>query len=137
MRYRLFFDPNTAIIFDVPHNKGVHEALAWAGELQKAGLPLEVVNTARMTIKGLEQAYIESVVPSVYRKYRIRRIFGTNRRSGSFFGRQVPALLVTDPTHETPGDVYPHEDSSGRIVTISDFLKQFTASKARPGTQKV
>jgi hypothetical protein len=37
------------------------------------------------------------------------------------FGRAVPALLISDPSHKTPGDVYPH-DEAGRIVTIHDFL---------------
>lgn len=136
MRYRLFFDPDITLIFDRPHNTGVREALVQVSELQRAGAPLEIVNTARMTAKGLQQAYIEAMVPSVYRKYRIRRVFGTNRRSGTFFGRQVPALLITDPTHETPGDVFPHEEQSGRIVTISDFLKEFTTSKVRNSEQK-
>jgi hypothetical protein len=122
LKYELFYDPDLSIIFDThPQNKGVRDVLEHIDEFRKDGRPIEKRNTAKMSATDLEQAYIRAIMPSVYRKYRVRRIFGSNRQAGLFFGRGVPALLISDPTHKTPGDVYPR-DEAGRIVTIHDFL---------------
>jgi hypothetical protein len=131
MKYELFYDPDVATIFDThPQNKGVRDVLEHIDDLRKEGVLVEKRNTAKMSATDLEHAYIRAIVPSVYRKYRVRRMFGSNRQAGLFFGRGVPALVVTDPTHKTPGDVYPHEQT-GRIVTIQDFLTELLAAKKK------
>lgn len=124
LKYELFYDPNLSVIFDThPQNKGVRDVLEHIDNFRKEGVPIEKRNTAKMSATDLEHAYIRAILPSVYRKYRVRRIFGSNRQAGLFFGRGVPALLISDTTHKTPGDVYPHE-KAGRIVTIHDFLTE-------------
>ncbi|SRR6266446_6324022 len=130
LKFELFYDPDLSIIFDThPQNKGVRSVLEHIDDFRKKGAPIEKRNTAKMSATDLEHAYIRATVPSVYRKYRVRRIFGTNRQAGLFFGRHVPALLISDPTNKTPGDVYPH-DEAGRIVTIHDCLTQLITTKA-------
>lgn len=121
LKYELFYDPDVSMIFEThPQNKGVRDVLAHLDEFRK-NIPIQERNTAKMSAKDLDSAYIRAIQPSVYRKYRVRRIFGTNRQAGIFFGRQVPALLISDLGNRTPGHIYPHEEG-GRIVTIQDFL---------------
>ena len=121
LKYELFYDHDVSMIFDThPQNKGVRDVLAHLDEFRKS-IPIRERNTAKMSAKDLDSTYIRAIQPSVYRKYRVRRIFGTNRQAGIFFGRQVPALLISDPTNKTPGHIYPHEEG-GRVVTIQDFL---------------
>jgi hypothetical protein len=129
LKYELFYDPDVSTIFVThPQNKGVRDVLEHIDNFRNEGVPIEKRNTAKMSATDLEHAYIRAILPSVYRKYRVRRIFGSNRQAGLFFGRGVPALLISDPTHKTPGDVYPHEQA-GRIVTIHDFLTELLAAK--------
>jgi hypothetical protein len=131
LKYELFYDPDAPTIFDTfPQNKGIREVLEHVDDFRKEGVPIEKRNTAKMSATDLEHAYIRAIVPSVYRKYRVRRMFGSNRQAGLLFGREVPALLVSDPTHKTPGDVYPH-DQAGRIVTIHDFLTELRAAQRK------
>lgn len=68
----------------------------------------------------LGQAYDSAVTASIWKQYAIRKIFGTNKASASFFGRGLPALLVFEGEH--PAHVYPHEERRG-IVTIRDYLE--------------
>ena len=41
----------------------------------------------------LTEAYTKALLPSVWYKYRIRTVFGTNRNSGCFFDKEQPDLL--------------------------------------------
>ena len=136
LTYELFYDPDLSTVF-VTHaqNDGVRDVLERLDDFRKKGLAIEGRNTAKMSATDLEHAYIRAILPSVYRKYRVRRIFGSNRQAGLFFGRGVPALLISDPTHKTPGDVYPHEEA-GRIVTIHDFLTELLSTNAPTTEQK-
>ncbi len=70
-----------------------------------------------MSETQLTDAYVRSIMPSVFNKYKVRTIFGTNRKSGIFFGRQQPALLVEGDIW----DIYPHENK-GKKVLIESFL---------------
>lgn len=81
-------------------------------------LTFNIVDTADKTENEMIDLYSRAVMPSVWKKYRIRKIFGTNRQSGIFFGREQPALLLE-------GDVwgiYPHEQDK-KLVTIENFLE--------------
>lgn len=64
--------------------------------------------------------YSKAWAPSVVKKYKIRKVFGTHRNPGSFFG-EVPALLAYEDNAQHPADVFPH-DKHGRLVTIEEFL---------------
>jgi hypothetical protein len=128
LAFELFYEPDLSRIFDThSSNKGIRDVLVHINDFRKKGIPIKVRDTARMSATDLEHAYSRAIVPSANHKYRIRTIFGTIRRAACFFGRQVPALLVSDPTHENPGDIYPHE-KGGRIITIYEFLKEIPAT---------
>lgn len=88
---------------------------------QEQGIESEVIDVTRWSGAELERAYESAVIPSVWNRYRIRKVFGTNSSSASFFGRGVPALLVYEG--ERPVHVFPHEEL-GEVVTICDYLQQ-------------
>jgi len=84
-------------------------------------LEYSIIDTADMTESELTEAYTKALLPSVWHKYRIRTVFGTNRNSGCFFGKEQPALLLE-------GDIwgiYPHE-KDGKKVLMETFLANLT-----------
>jgi hypothetical protein len=87
------------------------------------GVDYELKDTSNMTDEELYDAYMKAAMPSVIKKFKIRRIFGTRKSSGVFFGRQVPALLVYEGDLRFPMDVYPKVER-GKQVSIEDFLKE-------------
>ncbi len=123
MKLVLYYDSDTEPL-QAPANAGFQEALSVAQALQQKGSPIQLVNTIRLNQEELQKAYFDAVVASVQKKYRIRQVFGSRRRSGWFFGRGVPALLVYGHSQKVPDEVYPHE-RTGRIVTIKEFLESF------------
>jgi hypothetical protein len=66
--------------------------------------------------------YEKAYRPSVFKRYKIRRVFGSHRRSGIYFGIK-PALLVYEEESPYPTDVYPH-DIHGKVIAIEDFLRK-------------
>lgn len=90
--------------------------------LEKLGVAWEAIDTAPMPADQLSDLYLESTLPTAYRKYHVRQVFGSKRHSGFLFGKGVPALLVYEPGGRYPSDVYPHR-AGDRIVTIRTFLE--------------
>ncbi|MGI0102406.1 MAG: hypothetical protein ACREA7_07410 [Nitrosotalea sp.] len=86
-------------------------------------LDYEIVDTSKMTEKERQNAYGKVIGPSVYNKYEVRRVFGTNRQSGLLFGKEQPALLVEGDVWE----IFPHR-KSGREVSIEKFLENLSKS---------
>jgi hypothetical protein len=116
MKRVLYFNP-AEISTGMDRNKGIETVLAKAQEFQ-----LELIETSRIPHEALRNEYTRAIMPSVWKKYRIRQIFGSRRHSGFMFGRNVPALLIeNDPRGIGPEDVYPHE-KDGRVITIYEFL---------------
>lgn len=85
---------------------------------------MEFVDTAQLPERARIEAYSRVALPAVYRHYEVKRMLGTNRRSGCFFGAEVPALLVMGT--DSPGDTYPHRKGD-KIVTIRSFLTDLLA----------
>lgn len=115
----------------VEHNAGLEDVAALLERVGARGIPVEVLDTSGWDARKLEEAYGLAVLPAVVRHsrdYSVRRVFGTRRRGGVFFGRGVPALLVFREGNRFPADVYPHDDR-GRPVTIRDFLQELLAQE--------
>ena len=108
-------------------NRAFSEAMDLLADAQKQGIRCEKIDTAELPPEKVYEAYADAWAPAVFKKFAIRRVFGTRRRSGCYFGREVPALLVYDDDREQPTDVYPHEEL-GRTVTIGEFLGDLLAS---------
>ena len=91
-------------------------------ELSKTNkLSYNIVDTANMDGSERDSLYVRAILPSVWNKYRVRTIFGTNRHSGVFFGKEQPALLVE-------GDIwgiFPHK-KDGKEISIENFLENLT-----------
>ncbi len=83
----------------------------------KKKLDYKIIDTSNMTESQLIEAYTKAILPSVFNKYRVRTVFGTNRKSGCFFGKEQPALLVEGDIW----NVYPHE-KGGKKFAIETFL---------------
>ena len=101
-------------------------------QLREVGAEYRVVGG--LTQQEREEAYVSRAVrPSVSKRYRVRRVFGTNKYSGQDFGGAVPALVVLE--NGRPVDVYPHEEQDGTIVTIRDYLERIGGGAAGGGSE--
>ena len=99
-------------------------------QVRETGVAYRVVEG--LTQQEREDAYVSRAVrPSVSKRYRVRRVFGTNKYSGQYFGGAVPALVVLE--NGRPVDVYPHEEQDGTIVTIRDYLDRIGGSAGGDG----
>ena len=114
--------------FSGERNEGIEAVPRLLERVKARGADVEFVDTAEFTEKARIEAYSRVVLPAVYRHYEIKRMLGTNRRSGCFFGAEVPALLVTDT--DSPGDTYPHRKGD-RVVTIHCYLTNLLAESGR------
>jgi len=136
MKLKLYWSTKHKLI-DVPFNKQFYEVTNLLQQLKKKGISSEVIDTDSLSDDALYTAYQNAVVPSVHWKFGIRRVFGTRRRSGCYFGREVPALLVYEEGESYPGDVYPHEEGQVRVRTIYEFLQgEITSLLAGYGSLK-
>jgi hypothetical protein len=122
MKLELYYDPENVLA--VPENEGVYaqdpERLMSA--VREAGVEYRVIAPSSLSREQLDDVYNRfAVPPSVRKRYGIRRIFGTNKYPGSFFGKGVPALVVLE--NGRPQDVFPHEEG-GKLVTIKDYLER-------------
>ncbi len=90
-------------------------------QLEKDGIEIEFVDTSSMAEKELYDVYTEASTPSVRKHFKIRQIFGSQNKSGAFFGRMQPALLVYESNGKYPSDIYPHDENGTRIL-IEEYL---------------
>ena len=117
---------------DDPANAGIEALPQLTHRLAEAAATYSVVDTGELTRQGREDAYLSRAVrPSVSKRYRVRRVFGTNKYPGQDFGGAVPALVVLEDGR--PVDVYPHEEQDGTIVTIRDYLDSLGSSAPEGG----
>lgn len=90
--------------------------------LKNNNVQLEIIDISNMSDDEIFMLYENAWKPSIYKKYKIRRVFGSHRRPGIFFGIK-PALLVFESDNKYPTDVYPH-DAHGKEITIQDFINK-------------
>lgn len=105
---------------DERFNSRFEEVPALLEQLGRKGANVQTIDPDTLSAQELYSAYTRATIPAVYKKYEVRRVFGTNRHSACWFGRHVPALVVKGDADDV-GDTYPH--MKGRtVVTIHEFL---------------
>jgi hypothetical protein len=125
----VFYYSATEVLRDLPSNAGIEKAVLRSEEMRRQGFLVELVDTNLMGPGELQGRYIESIGPSVVKKYRVRQVFGSRRRAGWLFGRGVPGLVVMHPSG-TVEDLFPHE-RAGKLVTIADFVDSLLEERAQ------
>lgn len=128
MKLKLYYSTKQHPLDD-PTNHGFSEAVDLLAFLQSQGIICEKIDTTELPNDKVYEAYAAAWHSSVSKKFGIRRVFGTRRRSGCFFGREVPALLVYEDSGRHPIDVYPQE-RLGRTITIKEYLTGLLAHSA-------
>ena len=123
----LYYDSNQQPWPTDPVNQGFDQVKKLLTLLQAKGIRCEIIDTAKMTDEEVQSIYIEVSTLASYKKFRVRRVFGSRKLSGYGFGKTVPALLVYGDEGGRPLDVYPHEELTGKTVTIEDFLRRLEA----------
>jgi len=110
-------------ILEGPENRGFEPLrimTSLARLRDEGGIESKVVDVSDWGQEALSQAYEHAVMASYTNGYAIRKVFGTNTSSASFFGKGVPALIVYDG--EKPLHVFPHDERERGLVTIRDYL---------------
>ena len=120
MRLQLYYLEED--VMDVPENRGF-DPLKINSLLRQLKEEREIDYTiiSHPSPAELDRAYQAAIICSSWNRYPIRKVFGTNKSSGSFFGRGVPALLAYEG--ERPVQVIPHEGPQGEPTTIRDYLE--------------
>lgn len=130
MELTLFYPSNLALIFQDDRNKGIESVPTLLEEFERRGAKVNKVDPTTLSDDQRFHEYSKAIIPAVYKKYEVKRVFGTNRHSACWFGLQVPALVVKR-TSDDVGDTYPHRRSPKTLVTIHDFLTAALAALAR------
>ena len=73
MQLKLYWSTKHKLI-DVPFNKQFYEVTNLLQQLKKKGISSEVIDTDSLSDDALYTAYQSAVVPSVHRKFGIRRV---------------------------------------------------------------
>jgi hypothetical protein len=123
MKLKLYYARGSEI--DSPANEGLEKALECLPHLEAKDIPVEIVDSNKLSREELRQAYFDACQPAVFKHIGVRLVFGSRRRGGGpFFGKEVPALLVYEEEQgKYPSDVYPHQKpGGGPLVTIKDFV---------------
>jgi len=127
MELTFYFPSDSAIPFDDDRNRGLDAVPALLDRLERRGVRVRRVDPLKLSAERRFEEYSKATIPAIYKKYEVKRVFGTNRHSACWFGLQVPALVVK-PTADAVGDTYPHRESGNRIVTIHEFLSVAVAT---------
>jgi len=96
MHFKLVCPSSPEAVISRPENAGCdREAVARSLEVRSADIDTyEVVDTSDMPDSDRWSIYSSQAIPAAGNRYRIRRVFASNRHPGEDFGRGTPALLV-------------------------------------------
>lgn len=101
----------------------VKEILELLEKAKKRGIKCEIRDLNGVHQGDVFKIYEKAWRPSIWKRYKLRTVFGSHRRPGIFFGKKEPALLVYEENSDYPMDVYPHDDH-GRISKIEEALRE-------------
>ena len=89
---------------------------------KQSGNEVCLIDISNLSKAEIFELYTKAWAPSVFKKYKIRTVFGSHRNPGTDFGK-VPALLVYEKGSVYAVDVFPH-DKHGKLETIENFLEK-------------
>jgi len=115
MKLELYYDKHKS------DKSEIDKLLSFLQRQKEKGKNITTIDVSSLAENERYEVYLKACTPSVFKKYQIRKVFGSNRRSGIFFG-EVPALLVYENEGSYPTDVFPH-DKHGKIETIESYLE--------------
>jgi hypothetical protein len=130
MQLTFLYPSNFAMVFQDDRNKGIEAVPALLEQLERRGAKVTRIDPNTLTQDQRIHEYSRAIIPAVYKKYEVKRIFGTNRHSACWFGVQVPALIVKRDSDDIVGDTYPHRKPPNTVVTIHDYLSVTLAALA-------
>jgi hypothetical protein len=84
-----------------PRNNGIDDVMVQPKAFRYDGCPLQLVDTAPMTQHDRRLAYIAKAMwPAATRHYEVKAMFGIGTYGGTFFGTDVPALVIESDSGE-------------------------------------
>src|SRR5260370_907091 len=113
-------------------NQGIQAVPTLLRQLEAEGYDVEFAATTALTEKERFESCAGVALPAIYKRYEVRKVLGTNRRSACWFGAEVPALHVTGA--DSVGDTYPNRKGS-RTATVHGFLTQLLAARTAKTNQ--
>ena len=128
MRYELYYDADGMVGGPVTEDFDPLKIWSLLSRLkEERAIDFKIIDVSQWSSELLNKVYEAAITASVWNRYRIRKVFGTNASSASFFGRGVPALLVFEG--DRPVHVFPHEEPTG-LVTIRAHLDKLLCGDA-------
>jgi len=123
MHFKLYYSTKVEPLYSSA-NEGFDKVWELLEKMERKGAICERIDTNGLTDEQIAETYIRSVIgPTQLKKYRVRQVFGSARRSGWLFGKQVPALVVYGSGSQVPEDIFPHA-VGGHIATIREYLEK-------------
>ncbi|MHA1907511.1 MAG: hypothetical protein ACW98Y_09480 [Candidatus Thorarchaeota archaeon] len=122
MHIKYYYNSNIIAIDNLEANRNLDDALYLLNKLKEQGHMVERIDTFRISEVLRSKAYADVIVVAVLKKSRIRQVFGSRRISGTYFGKQVPAIVIYD-NEEKIIDAFPRKEM-GSIVTIAEGLRK-------------
>jgi len=116
MRLEFYYDKNKS------DQKETNNILSSLDRVKKLGVKVAINEISGITDDKRFELYQKAWAPSVLKKYKIRKVFGTQRNPGCQFG-EIPALLVYKDDSNHSSDVFPH-DKHGKLETVEEFLNK-------------
>jgi len=89
--------------------------------LKKFGVEIKIVDTAGWSRKMLSETFKQISA----KEKSFQEVFGSKKRKGWFFGREVPGVLIIQGKQSV--EVYPRIEKNG-IKTVEDGLKKLVRS---------
>jgi len=114
LKLELFYDSTVEPFGTLRFDFGVVRSLLRT--LAKSGVEVRIIDTAGWNRRMLSEAFSRASAAGK----EFRGIFGSGRRKGWFFGREVPAVLLIKEGRVI--DVYPHVEEGG-IRTVEEGLR--------------
>jgi len=87
MRMKLYYRRDSWLRVQANKDFQLDEVHAMLEQLATRGVQLEMVETSTLSDEALMKAYLEAAMPAVWRKYRVRQVFGSKRHRSARLGR--------------------------------------------------